>query len=195
MLSLIRLRDINMEMSVRKLHIRDGIQRKGLDNTTSGAKICYLKLQNQIRLPRKLSVKRNEVSNDPAHITGWEDWDGRSERGTGARRKRWDCRVLEAKRRNQGSVLNTTAKVRHWRLRNEWVLNQILTANCTNGTNGYFSQNGSQWHYSDEHEGINEDLPETFLNIIKNTSLSKTCCLNNPLNLKCLTWPGLASTQ
>lgn len=54
------------------------------------------------------------------------------------------------------------------------VLNQILTANRTNG---YFSQNGSQWHYSDEREGINEDLPETFLNIIKNTSLSKTCCL------------------
>ena len=60
-----------MEMSARKLHIRDGIQRIGLDNTTSGAKICYLKLQNQIQLPRKLRVKRNEkVSDDPAHITG-----------------------------------------------------------------------------------------------------------------------------
>jgi len=70
-LSLIRLRDIHMEMSAGKLHIRDGIQRIGLDNTTSGAKICYLKLQNQIQLPRKLSVKRNEkVSDDPAHITG-----------------------------------------------------------------------------------------------------------------------------
>ena len=91
-----------------------------------------------------------------------------AKRGTGARRKRWDCEVLEAKRRNQRSVLNTTAKVRHWRLRNEWVLNQILTANRTNGC---FSQNGSQRHYSDEHEGIKEDLPETFLNIIKNTPL------------------------
>ena len=142
-LSLICLWDIHMEMSARKLHMRDGSQRRGLDNTASGAKACYLRLQNQIRLSRKWVSK--ERRRCPMIQPTWQvektEMDAAKEE---ARRKQWDSRVLEAKRRNQVSVLNTTAEIRHWRLRNERVLNQILTAKCTNG---YFSQNGSQ-HYS-----------------------------------------------
>lgn len=127
-LSLICLRDIHMEMSARKLHVRDGIQTRGLDNTTSGAKACYLKLQNQVRLPRKWVSKerRRCPMTQPTLQVEKTEMDAAEEE---ARRKRWACRVLEAKRRNQGSVLNTTAKKHYWE---------------TNGSSTRFSQQSAQ---------------------------------------------------